>query len=62
MEVSDQRQTPAALLPGKNSGTHLRRGCLDTKDGLYYTQNGKNFLPLSGHEPRIVHPSAQSLY
>jgi len=41
MEVSDQRQAPADLLRGKNSGTHLRRGCLDTKDGLYNIQNGK---------------------
>jgi hypothetical protein len=58
MEVSDQCQAPAALLPGKNPGTRLKRGCLDPKDCLYYTQNGKNLLPLSGQEPRIVHPSA----
>jgi hypothetical protein len=58
MEVSDQRQAPAALLPGKNPGTHLRRCCLDPKDGVYYTKNKKNLLPLSGHEPRILHPTA----
>jgi hypothetical protein len=44
MKESDQCQAPAALLPGKNAGTHLRRGCLDSKDGLYYTQNGKKSL------------------
>ena len=58
MEVSDQRQAPAALRPRKNSGSHLRRGCLDPKDGLYYAEKGKNLLPLSGHETRIVHASA----
>jgi hypothetical protein len=62
MEMSDQRQVPAALLPGMNPGTHLRRGCLNPKDGRYYTKNGKNLLHVSGHEPRIVHPSAKSLY
>ena len=41
MEVSVQRQAPAALLPGKNSDTHLRKGRLDHKDGLYNIQNGK---------------------
>ena len=34
MEVSGELHVPAALLPGKNFGTHLIGGCVAPKDCL----------------------------
>jgi len=52
MEASGQPDASAALAPGKEPGTHSKRGSVDPKGGL----DIKRKLPV--FEPRTVQPVA----
>ena len=58
MEVSDQLHNPAALLLGKNMGTHFIGCWLGPRAGLGSFEEEKNVSTLQGFEHRTVQPVA----
>jgi hypothetical protein len=61
MEVSGQLHAPAALRPGKVSGSHCIGGWMGPRAGLDVTEKKINLLPLTGIEPRPLGCLACSL-
>jgi hypothetical protein len=55
MWVGGQRNTPAALPPGKKPGTHCTEGWVGHRAGL---DGCGKFRPAPGFDPRTVQPVA----
>jgi hypothetical protein len=63
MEMSGQFRAPAALLPGKETGTCWIGGWMNLRAGLDAVAKGKYpFTDLTGKEIPVVQPVAWSLY
>ena len=52
MGMGGQRHGPAALAPGKSSGTHCTGGCVDPSAGLDRNEKQKYILPHRGSNNR----------